>query len=127
MKTLSLCLLAVAGVLVGCASAPPAQTEFPPGARAPTAAEAVSLLRGKSFTVANPNGSSTRVDHAADDSGGLTAYFAGRTDTGIWRAEDTSMAHIEEYTPLPGDTGPKPVDDPASEASYPRARLASCR
>lgn len=34
---------------------------------------------------------------------------------GIWRAEDTSMAHIEEYTPLPGDTGPKPVDDPASE------------
>lgn len=88
MKTLSLCLLAVAGVLVGCASAPPAQTEFPPGARAPTAAEIVSLLRGKSFTVANPNGSSTRVDHAADDSGGLTAYFAGRTDSGTWRAED---------------------------------------
>ena len=99
MKTLSLCLLAVAGVLVGCASAPPAQTEFPPGARAPTAAEIVSLLRGKSFTVANPNGSSTRVDHAADDSGGLTAYFAGRTDSGTWRAEDGRVCY--EFKVIP--------------------------
>ena len=93
MKTLSLCLLAVAGVLVGCASAPPAQTEFPPGARAPTAAEAVSLLRGKSFTLVNPNGSTTRVDHADDASGSLVAYFGGRSDSGTWRAEDGRVCY----------------------------------
>ncbi len=35
--------------------------------------------------------------------------------SGIWRAEDRSMSHIEEYSPLPGDTKPQRVDDAASE------------
>jgi hypothetical protein len=34
---------------------------------------------------------------------------------GIWRAEDQSMSHIEDYTRLPGDQGPRPVDDASSE------------
>jgi hypothetical protein len=34
---------------------------------------------------------------------------------GIWRAEDQSMDHIETYTPLLGDDGPRRVDDAASE------------
>ena len=88
MKTIALSSLIGAALLAGCASAPPPQADFPPGARAPAATEAASLLRGKSFTLANPNGSSTRVDHAADASGGVAIYFSGRSDSGTWRAED---------------------------------------
>ncbi len=72
----------------GCASGPPLATEFPAGARAPTAAEIGALLRGKSYTLVNANGSTTRVDHAGDASGTLAAYIAGRADSGTWRAED---------------------------------------
>ena len=93
MKTIALSSLIGAALLAGCASAPPPQADFPPGARAPAAAEATSLLRGKSFTLANPNGSSTRVDHAGDASGGVAIYFAGRSDSGTWRAEDGRVCY----------------------------------
>lgn len=93
MKALALTLLTGASVLAGCASGPPPTTAFPPGARAPTAAEITSHLRGKSFTLADPNGSSTRVDHAADTSAGLVAYFGGRSDSGTWRAEDGRVCY----------------------------------
>ena len=66
MKAIALPLLAAAAVLAACASGPPPATDFPPGARAPATGEITSLLRGKSFTLANPNGSTTRVDHADD-------------------------------------------------------------
>ena len=88
MKTIALSSLIGAALLAGCASGPPPRTDFPPGARAPSAAEAAGLLRGKSFNLANPNGSSIRVDHAADASGGVAIYFSGRSDSGTWRTED---------------------------------------
>ena len=34
---------------------------------------------------------------------------------GIWRAEDRSMQHIENFARLPGDTDDRRVDDPGSE------------
>ena len=88
MKTIALSSLIGAALLAGCASGPPPRTDFPPGARAPSAAEAAGLLRGKSFNLTNPNGSSIRVDHAADASGGVAIYFSGRSDSGTWRTED---------------------------------------
>ena len=98
MKTIALSSLIGAALLAGCASAPPPQADFPPGARAPAATEAASL-RGKSFTLANPNGSSTRVDHAADASGGVAIYFSGRSDSGTWRAEDGRVCY--EFKTVP--------------------------
>ena len=93
MKAIALPLLAAAAVLAACASGPPPATDFPPGARAPATGEITSLLRGKSFTLANPNGSTTRVDHADDASGSLVAYFGGRSDSGTWRAEDGRVCY----------------------------------
>ena len=93
MKTIALTLLAGAAVLAGCASGPPPATEFPAGARAPATGEITSLLRGKSFTLVNPNGSTTRVDQADDASGSLVAYFGGRSDSGTWRAEDGRVCY----------------------------------
>ena len=100
MKTIALSSLIGAALLAGCASAPPPQADFPPGARAPAAAEATSLLRGKSFTLANPNGSSTRVDHAGDASGGVAIYFSGRSDSGTWRTEDGRVC-LDGFRALP--------------------------
>lgn len=99
MKTIALSSLIGAALLAGCASAPPPQADFPPGARAPAATEAASLLRGKSFTLANPNGSSTRVDHAADASGGVAIYFSGRSDSGTWRTEDGRVCYELKTVP----------------------------
>ena len=93
MKAIALPLLAAAAVLAACASGPPPATDFPPGARAPATGEITSLLRGKSFTLVNPNGSTTRVDHADDASGSLEAYFGGRSDSGTWRAEDGRVCY----------------------------------
>lgn len=93
MKAIALPLLATAAVLAACASGPPPATDFPTGARAPAAAEVASLLRGKSFNLANPDGSTARVDHADDASDSLVAYFGGRSDSGTWRAEDGRVCY----------------------------------
>ncbi len=93
MKAIALTVLAAAAVLAGCAAGPPPAAVFPPGARAPASGEITSLLRGKSFTLANPNGSTLRVDHADDASGSLVAYFGGRSDSGTWRAEDGRVCY----------------------------------
>lgn len=74
---------ALGAMLAACASGPPPATDFPAGARTPTAAEVTGLLKGKSFN--QPNG--VRTDYAAD-SNTVTAYFSGRSDTGTWRGED---------------------------------------
>jgi len=34
---------------------------------------------------------------------------------GVWRAEAEVMRHIEHFTPLPGESAAKPVDDAGSE------------
>lgn len=54
-------------------------------------------------------------DHAT---GGFIRLYAADEhgySNGVWRAEGFVMEHIDAYTPIPGDHGPKPVDDPASE------------
>ena len=99
MKAIALPLLAAAAVLAACASGPPPATDFPPGARAPATGEITSLLRGKSFNLANPNGSSIRVDHAADASGGVAIYFSGRSDSGTWRTEDGRVCYELKTVP----------------------------
>ncbi|CAM5785118.1 MAG: hypothetical protein J0I00_18390 [Burkholderiales bacterium] len=93
MKAMVPALLSVVAVLAGCAAGPPPAADFPPGARIPATGEITSLLRGKSFTLANPNGSTTRVDHAADASSGIVVYFGGRSDSGTWRAEDGRVCY----------------------------------
>ena len=60
----------------GAASAPPAK-DFPAGARAPSAAELATLLRGKSTNAPLSNGGTIRVDYAAD-SNNLKVFVAGR-------------------------------------------------
>lgn len=56
-------------------------------ARAPSAAELTTLLRGKTTHAPMRNGGTVRVDHAAD-SNKAVAYAGGRSDTGTWRVED---------------------------------------
>ncbi len=96
-KTHILSVLAAAALVAACASGPPLATEFPSGARAPTAAEISSLLRGKSFKLANPSGSSNQVDHGANDS--VIAFFGGRSDSGTWRAEDGRVCYQFKVVP----------------------------
>lgn len=97
MKTHILGVLAAAALVAGCASGPPPATEFPSGARAPTAAEITSLLRGKSFNLANRDGSSTQANHGANDS--VIAFFGGRSDSGTWRAEDGRVCYQFKVVP----------------------------
>ncbi|HMN20385.1 MAG TPA: hypothetical protein PKA16_03230 [Ottowia sp.] len=74
-------------LIAACAATAPPATEFPVGARTPSAAELTTLLRGKTASTPLPNGGTVRVDFAAD-SNQVTAYVGGRSDTGTWRAED---------------------------------------
>ena len=74
-------------LLVACATSPPFPKEFPAGARAPTANELTTVLRGKSYEAPLPNGGTIRTDYAAD-SNGIAVYVAGRSDSGTWRTED---------------------------------------
>lgn len=74
-------------LIAACAATAPPAKEFPTGARAPSAAELTTLLRGKSLTFVAGNGSTVRTDFAATGNG-LTAFFSGRSDTGTWRTED---------------------------------------
>ncbi|MFT3779936.1 MAG: DUF995 domain-containing protein [Ottowia sp.] len=79
-------------LIAACAATAPPAKEFPAGARAPSAAELTTLLRGKSTNAPMPNGGTIRVDYAAD-SNALTAYIAGRTDSGTWRVEDGRICY----------------------------------
>lgn len=74
-------------LIAACAATAPPAKEFPAGARAPTAAELTTLLRGKSYTFAARNGNTVRTDYAAEGNG-LTVYFPGGLDRGTWRTED---------------------------------------
>ena len=99
MKTIALSSLIGAAIWGGSPSGPPRRPASPPGAGPPGAAEAAGLLRGKSFNLANPNGSSIRVDHAADASGGVAIYFSGRSDSGTWRTEDGRVCYVLKTVP----------------------------
>lgn len=74
-------------LLAACAATAPPARDFPPGARAPSAAELTTLLRGKSFDLAPADAAPYRMQFAADGNT-LTIYFSGRSDRGTWRAED---------------------------------------
>ncbi len=98
MKMIVPTLLASAAVLAGCASGPPPTANFPPGARAPAAAEITSLLRGKSFSMNSPTAGTIRSDYAAE-ANSVTAYFGGRSDSGTWRTEDGRVCY--EFKTIP--------------------------
>lgn len=80
-----------------CASGPPPATEFPAGAKAPSAAEVTSLLRGKSFQLGGSGG--VRADYAKEGNG-ATVYFSGRSDVGTWRTEDGRVC-FEGFRAMP--------------------------
>lgn len=94
--------LALAALLAACASGPPPATDFPAGAKAPSAAEIVALVRGKSFTIGGTN--PTRVDYAKEGNGS-TIHFGSRTDSGTWRTEDGRMCYdnFKTFKPLCND------------------------
>ena len=94
MNTATRLLLLSPLLMAACATAPPAVREFPAGARAPSVAELTLLLRGKSTNAPMPNGGTIRVDYAAD-SNALTAYVAGRADSGVWRADEAGRVCFE--------------------------------
>ncbi len=73
-------------LLWGCASSPPPATDFPAGARTPSAAEVAAALGGKSFNVPGPRGM-IRSDYAVQ-ANGLAVFYPGGSDTGTWRAEE---------------------------------------
>lgn len=79
-----------AALLAACASGPPPATEFPAGAKAPSAAEVTNLLKGKSFDFSGPDG--IRTDYAKEGNA-ITVYFSGRSDVGTWRAEDGRVCY----------------------------------
>ena len=79
-------------LIAACAATAPPSTEFPPGARAPSAAEVMTLLRGKSTQVTLANGTMVRADYAANTND-VKAYANGRSDSGTWRAEDGRVCH----------------------------------
>ena len=79
---------------IACAASAPPAKDFPAGARAPSAAELATLLRGKSTNAPLSNGGTIRVDYAAD-SNNLKVFVAGRSDTGTWRAEEGGRVCFE--------------------------------
>ena len=81
-------------LLTACAASAPPAKDFPAGARAPSAAELATLLRGKSTNAPLSNGGTIRVDYAAD-SNNLKVFVAGRSDTGTWRAEEGGRVCFE--------------------------------
>ena len=81
-------------LLAACAASAPPTKDFPAGARAPSAAELATLLRGKSTNAPLSNGGTIRVDYAAD-SNNLKVFAAGRSDTGTWRAEEGGRVCFE--------------------------------
>lgn len=89
-------------MLAACASGPPPATEFPAGAKAPSAAEIANLLRGKSFNIGGSN--PTRVDYAKEGNAS-TIYFPGRADNGTWRTEDGRLCYdnFSSFKPLCND------------------------
>lgn len=98
MKTYSLSIAAcVATLAAGCASGPPPAAEFPAGARAPSASEVTTTLRGKSFTLPSPRGA-LRTDYASEGNR-VVLYMAGTSDTGSWRAEDGRVCY--EWSKFP--------------------------
>ena len=87
-----------AALLAACASGPPPATEFPAGAKAPSAAEVTNLLKGKSFNFSGPGG--IRTDYAKEGNA-ITVYFSGRSDVGTWRAEDGRVC-LENFQTIQG-------------------------
>lgn len=81
-------------LLAACAASAPPAKDFPAGARAPSAAELATLLRGKSTNAPLSSGGTIRVDYAAD-SNNLKVFAAGRSDTGTWRAEEGGRVCFE--------------------------------
>ena len=81
-------------LLAACAASAPPAKDFPAGARAPSAAELATLLRGESTNAPLSNGGTIRVDYAAD-SNNLKVFVAGRSDTGTWRAEEGGRVCFE--------------------------------
>ena len=77
-----------------CASGPPPATEFPAGAKAPSAAEVTNLLRGKSFVAGG-----VRTDYAKEGNG-ATVYISGQSDAGTWRTEDGRVC-LDGFRALP--------------------------
>ena len=76
-----------------CASGPPPATEFPAGAKAPSAAEVTNLLRGKSFVAGG-----VRTDYAKEGNG-ATVYISGQSDAGTWRTEDGRVCYELKTVP----------------------------
>lgn len=94
--------LALAALLAACASGPPPATDFPAGAKAPSAAEVANLLRGKSFNVSGTN--PIRVDYAKEGNAN-TIHFGDRTDSGTWRTEDGRVCYdnFKTFKPVCND------------------------
>ncbi len=90
--------VALAALLAACASGPPPASEFPAGAKAPSAAEVTALLKGKSFDLSGPGG--VRTDYAKEGNA-ITVYFSGRSDVGTWRAEDGRVC-MENFRAIRG-------------------------
>lgn len=90
--------VALAALLAACASGPPPASEFPAGAKAPSAAEVTALLKGKSFDLSGPGG--VRTDYAKEGNA-ITVYFSGRSDVGTWRAEDGRVC-MENFRAIQG-------------------------
>lgn len=87
-----LSVVLASALIAACAATAPVTTEFPAGARAPSAAELTALLRGKTTHAPMRSGGTARVDHAAD-SNKAVAYAGGRSDTGTWRVEDGRVCY----------------------------------
>jgi hypothetical protein len=83
-------------LIVACAATALPAREFPPGARAPSAAELGALLRGKTTSTPTPDGI-VRAEYAAQ-AHSLEVYAAGRSDTGTWRVEDGGKICFELKT-----------------------------
>ncbi|MCZ2103710.1 MAG: hypothetical protein LC137_04970 [Burkholderiales bacterium] len=103
MHTATRLALALAPLLLAaCAATPPPARDFPAGARAPSAAELTTLLRGKSFDATAANGTPYRTQFAAAGNA-VTVFFSGRSDSGTWRAEDGRVCY--EFPIIPSSCG----------------------
>ena len=85
-------------LLWGCASSPPPATDFPAGARTPSAAEVAAALGGKSFNVPGPRGM-IRSDYAVQ-ANGLAVFYPGGSDTGTWIALEKPGTMVAISTPM---------------------------
>ena len=102
MKTfcITIALLLASAIAHGQATPAPAfPTEFPPGARAPTAAEITERLAGHTYKTTLANGIGWRMEH--NRSGYLFVDVSnGARNTAKWHAEDGRACYEFRLSPV---------------------------